>query len=91
MVQHGPNPELLEMDLKGLAMEAIGNAIYLDGYGIYVWPAFATAAAVLFWMAISTLYRLRHNERSLNVLKQSRGRTFSHPGSTMSENEGGKP
>ena len=60
-------------------MEIMGNALYLGGYGIYVWPAFATAAAVLCWMAVSTLARLRGNERALARLRHARG-PLSSPG-----------
>ena len=52
----------------------IANALHLGGYGIYVWPAFATAAAVLAWMGFSTLRRLRLNERSLDRLRDARGK-----------------
>jgi heme exporter protein D len=55
-------------------MDGIGNALHLGGYGIYVWPAFATAAVVLCWMAVSTLRRLRDNERNLDTLQQTRGK-----------------
>ncbi|MEE8284852.1 MAG: heme exporter protein CcmD [Alphaproteobacteria bacterium] len=55
-------------------MDTIGNALDLGGYGIYVWPAFATAAAVLGWMAISTLRRLRINERILDRLRHARAK-----------------
>ena len=55
-------------------MDALGNALHLGGYGIYVWPAFATAAVVLCWMAVSTLRRLRGNERSLDSLQHARSK-----------------
>jgi heme exporter protein CcmD len=55
-------------------MDGIGNALDLGGYGIYVWPAFATAAVVLCWMAFSTLRRLRGNERSLDRLQHARAK-----------------
>lgn len=62
-------------NVKAPVMDKIGNALYLGGYGIYVWPAFAFAAAVLCWMAVSTVRRLRHNERRLAALQQARGRS----------------
>ncbi len=52
-------------------MESISNALYLSGYGIYVWPAFATAALGLCWMAISTLGLLRRAERDLERLQRA--------------------
>ena len=66
-------------------MEGIGNALHLGGYGIYVWPAFATAALVLCWMAVSTLRRLRAQERDLERLQHVRGNRAA-PG-----NEGTSP
>lgn len=44
----------------------------LGGYGAYVWPAFAVAALVFVWMALSTLRRLRENERALERLQEIR-------------------
>lgn len=57
-------------------MEKISEVLHLGGYGIYVWPAFATAAAVLCWMAVSTLRRLRENERNLSSLQKTHRREF---------------
>ena len=70
-------------------MDRIGNVLHLGGYGIYVWPAFATAAAVLCWMAISTLRRLRDNERNLDTLQQARRKPAA--GATMPGEEGTNP
>ena len=72
-------------------MDTIGNALDLGGYGIYVWPAFATAAAVLGWMAISTLRRLRINERSLDRLRHVRARAAAPGGAEAPEDEGTDP
>jgi heme exporter protein D len=66
-------------------VEGIGNALHLGGYGIYVWPAFATAALVLCWMAVSTLRQLRDNECDLERLQHARGNRAA-PG-----NEGTRP
>jgi heme exporter protein CcmD len=52
-------------------MEAISNALHLGGYGIYFWPAFATAALGLCWMAVSTLGRLRRAELDLERLQRA--------------------
>lgn len=57
-------------------MEKISEVLHLGSYGIYVWPAFATAAAVLCWMAVSTLRRLRENERTLASLQKTHRRAF---------------
>ncbi len=72
-------------------MDTIGNALDLGGYGIYVWPAFATAAAVLGWMAISTLRRLRINERILDRLRHARARAAAPGGAEAPEDEGTDP
>ena len=76
-------------------MDTIGNALDLGGYGIYVWPAFATAAAVLCWMAISTLRRLRINERSLDRLRHARAMAAAPGGAAAPaeapEDEGADP
>ncbi len=69
-------------------MDGIGKALYLGGYGIYVWPAFAAAAAVLCWMAVSTLRRLRGNERNLDRLQQARGKAATPVRADSPEDEG---
>lgn len=53
-------------------IDAILDFIHLNGYGIYVWPAFAFALVVLAWMAATTLRRLRVNERALGELERIR-------------------
>ncbi len=55
-------------------MDALLDFLHLDGYGIYVWPAFGFAALVLGWMAFATLRRLRLNERALAELEEVRAR-----------------
>lgn len=55
-------------------IDAIFDFLYLGGYGFYVWPAFAFAVLVLAWMAVSTVRRLRVNERALAELEQIRAR-----------------
>ena len=37
----------------------------LNGYGLYVWPAFVFAAIVLVWMGVGTLRRLKAQENAL--------------------------
>jgi len=53
-------------------MDAITGFLHMGGYGAYVWPAFAAAALILAWMAVSTLRRLRGNERTLARLQDPR-------------------
>ena len=72
-------------------MDGIRNALHLSGYGIYVWPAFATAAAVLCWMAVSTLRRLRDNERSLDTLQHARAKAGALAGTGRPRDEGTNP
>ena len=72
-------------------MDTIGNAFYLGGYGIYVWPAFATAAAVLLWMAVSTQRRLRGNERSLERLRGARAKAAAPGEAAAPEAQGTDP
>lgn len=54
-------------------MDAIKDILVLGGYGAYVWPAFGTWAAVMVWMAASTLRRLRAAEGTLDQLQAARG------------------
>ncbi len=51
-------------------MQTIRDFIALNGYGAYVWPAFAVAALVLAWMTIDTLRRLRASERLLDDMQK---------------------
>ncbi len=53
-------------------METIRAFVHMNGYGLYVWPAFGVAAAVFVWMWLSTLRRLRVNERTLVQLQDIR-------------------
>lgn len=53
-------------------METILKLLYLDGYGIYVWPAFAVTGLVLLWMGLATLRGLREKERALARLQEIR-------------------
>ena len=64
-------------------MNAIKDILLLNGYGAYVWPAFATWAIVMGWMAVSTLRRLRASEATLDKLQAVRGprRNAGQPGS----------
>ncbi len=55
-------------------IDTIVSFARLNGYGLYVWPAFAFAAAVLAWMGIATLRRLRASERVLAELQDLRAR-----------------
>ena len=46
-------------------METLTDFLAMGGYGAFVWPAFGVTAVVMVWLLISTLRRLRANERLL--------------------------
>lgn len=46
-------------------MQALHDFIALNGYGVYVWPAFGFAAAVLAVMGWCVVARLRAAEAAL--------------------------
>lgn len=58
-------------------IDTIVSFIRLNGYGIFVWPAFAFAAVVLAWMGVTSVRRLRTNERALAELQEIRERIAS--------------
>lgn len=68
-------------------MDAVREFLYLGGYGVYVWPAFAVAALALGWMAVSTLRRLRENERMLERLQRHRSAPADVGGKVAREGE----
>lgn len=69
-------------------IDAILDFLKLNGYGIYVWPAFAFCAAVLAWMAVSTVRRLRLNERALAELEHVRARIRAHEAAPPGTDQG---
>lgn len=48
-------------------MESVSAFLALNGYGIYVWPAFAFALGVLGGLGLTTWRRLREAERALGL------------------------
>jgi heme exporter protein D len=50
-------------------MQTLLDFIRLNGYGIYVWPAFVFAAAVLAFMGLRVRARLRAAEALLTRLE----------------------
>ncbi len=56
-------------------MDALTAFFHMGGYGIYVWPAFAVAAAVLGWLLFASLRTLRANEAALNDLAAAQANT----------------
>lgn len=66
--------------------------LFLDGYGIYVWPAFGFTLAVLVWMGVSTRHRLRRNEALLARLQKIRGDIAANEsGAEYSAGQDGRP
>ena len=55
-------------------MDGIRAFFEMDGYGIYVWPAFAVTAIVLIGLALASLRTLRDNEETLESLQGQRRR-----------------
>ena len=58
----------------GSAMDGIRVFFEMDGYGIYVWPAFGVTAIVLIGLALASLRTLRDNEETLAGLQGERRR-----------------
>ena len=52
--------------------DTILNFIRLNGYGIYVWPAFGFAALVLGGMAWRVVARLRASDAALRDAQEGR-------------------
>lgn len=49
-------------------MDGISAFLAMGGYGQFVWPAYAVAAIVLVGLLVSSLVRLRREERALDRL-----------------------
>ncbi len=50
-------------------MEKITEFLAMGGYGIYVWPSYIIAAAVIVIMAVVTVRSLRQAQKTLSSLK----------------------
>ena len=70
-------------------MDAIRDVLHLGGYGLFVWPAYGAAIAILGWMTISTLRRLRTTERALESLQDIRNRSAGNVSATESDGGNG--
>lgn len=51
-------------------MNAIGAWLAMGGYAVYVWPAYALAAAVLGGLTLASWRRYRASARSLEGLQR---------------------
>ncbi len=52
-------------------MDSIRAYFEMDGYGIYVWPAFAVAAVVLGGLLFASLRSVRASEETLKKLERA--------------------
>ena len=52
-------------------MSAIVDALALNGYGSYVWPAYGFAAIVLIGLFVAAQRRLLHAERDAERLRSA--------------------
>ncbi|PCJ59121.1 MAG: heme exporter protein CcmD [Rhodospirillaceae bacterium] len=50
-------------------MNQIENFLTLDGYGVFVWPAYGLALLMLAGLFTWTLRELRHNRQALHRLR----------------------
>ncbi len=55
-------------------MDGIRAFFEMDGYGIYVWPAFAVTAIVLIGLLLASLRSLHDNQEILEDLQGKRRR-----------------
>ena len=47
---------------------------HLDGYGVFVWPAYALAFAVMVYFAVSSITRYKALKSELDAMGGGRGR-----------------
>jgi heme exporter protein D len=52
--------------------DGLDNIFDMGGYGMFVWPAYALVAALLVWLLIVRIGRLRRRENELARLEQVR-------------------
>ena len=50
----------------------IGGFFHMGGYGAFVWPAYALVAALLVWLLVHRIGRLKRREGELDRLEQQR-------------------
>jgi len=48
----------------------IGGFFHMGGYGAFVWPAYALVAALLVWLLVHRIGRLKRREGELGRLEQ---------------------
>ncbi len=51
-----------------IAMDALSSYFYMDGYGGFIWPAYAIVTAVLLGLWVISRRSLRDAERTLDKL-----------------------
>jgi heme exporter protein D len=52
--------------------DGLGGFFDMGGYGAFVWPAYALAAALLVWLLIHRIGRLKRRESELARLERER-------------------
>jgi len=52
-------------------MQTFSAFLSMNGYGVYVWPAFAASFGIMGLLLLASLRRLRHMERVLETLRNS--------------------
>ncbi len=52
-------------------MEKLTDVLNLGGYGVYVWPSYALAIAVMSGMAFIGMRLLRRSQRALAAIEKS--------------------
>jgi len=62
-----------------VAVDAMSAFFAMGKYGIYIWPAYALAAAVLIGLAWSSLRTLRARERENDALEAERPKRAARP------------
>ncbi|MGH6881439.1 heme exporter protein CcmD [Hypericibacter sp.] len=52
--------------------DGLGSFFDMGGYGAFVWPAYALVAALLVWLLVNRIGRLKRRESELARLEQAR-------------------
>ncbi len=69
-------------------MDGIRAFFEMDGYGIYVWPAFGVTAIVLIGLLLASLRSLHDNQEILEDLQGQRRRGTPVAGGPIDGNSG---
>jgi heme exporter protein D len=61
------------MDKNGTVMDSLGAFLNMDGYGGFVWPAFAVTVLVMAALLVASLCSLKSRESTLAALRAAGG------------------